>query len=255
MRTPLIAGNWKMNLNGAQAKQLAQELVDRVGQQDHVEIVVCPPFPYLPRVGAVLAGSKIALGAQNCHFEAKGAYTGEVSPAMLGDCGCKWVILGHSERRGGKLQEKDDFIRKKINGAHAAGLNVILCVGETLAERQDHETQSVVEGQLVGCVEGMAAEKMAHVVIAYEPVWAIGTGHNATPQQAQEVHKFIREWLDDQFGAKIATATRILYGGSVKPDNAASLLSQPDVDGALVGGASLVANDFAGIISAASAAR
>jgi triosephosphate isomerase len=255
MRKPLVAGNWKMNLSGAQAEQLAQALVARVGQVDRVQIVVCPPFPYLLRVRAVLAGSKIALGAQNCHHEAKGAFTGEVSPTMLVDCGCQWVIVGHSERRGGKVQEKDDLIRKKINAAHAAGLHVILCVGETLFERQNNETPSVIENQLVGCLEGMPADKMASVVLAYEPVWAIGTGHNATPQQAQEVQQFIRNWLDDQFGAGLAAATRVLYGGSVKPDNAGSLLTQPDVDGALVGGASLVADDFVGIINAAPAGK
>ena len=250
MRKPLIAGNWKMNLNGSQAKGLAQALVDRVGQVDRVDIAVCPPFPYIPRVAAVLAGSKIALGAQNCHPEAKGAFTGEVSPAMLADCGCQWVIVGHSERRHGKPQEKDDFIHKKIVGAHTVGLKVILCIGESEAERRANQTQSVVESQLLGCLEVLPADKLSGVAIAYEPVWAIGTGLNATPEQAEEVHQFIRSWVSDHFSADAADATRILYGGSVNAKNAASLLGKPNVDGALVGGASLVADDFIGIINA-----
>jgi triosephosphate isomerase (TIM) len=253
MRTPLIAGNWKMNLDGAQAELLARTLSQRIGQQQAVDILVCPPFPYLPRVGTALSGSKIALGAQNCHNEWQGAFTGEVSPKMLVDCGCTWVIVGHSERRHGKPQEKDDFIHKKIVGARAAGLQVIVCIGESEAERRANQTQSVVESQLIGSLESLPVDQIARIAVAYEPVWAIGTGVNATPDQAEEVHHFIRTWLDDHFGADVAEATRILYGGSVTPANAAGLLTKPNVDGALVGGASLKADDFVGIVNAAPA--
>jgi triosephosphate isomerase len=201
-------------------------------------------------VVGILAGSTIALGAQNTHPDNKGAFTGEVSPTMLVDCGCQWVIIGHSERRH-LLNETDDFIRRKLVGALAAGLHTILCVGETLAQRQGNQTEMIIERQLIGSLEGLASESLKRVVVAYEPVWAIGTGHNATPGQAEQVHQFIRRWLDGQFGTEGAQATRILYGGSVKPDNAASLLSQRNVDGALVGGASLNAEDFTPIVLAA----
>ncbi len=201
----------------------------------------------------VLAGTSIALGAQNVYPSAKGAYTGEVSPTMLTDCGCTWVIAGHSERRH-LLGESDDFIRRKLVEAMAAGLQVILCVGETLAQRNSRQTSTVIETQLVGTLEGLPSD-LHNIVIAYEPVWAIGTGHNATPEQAEEVHAFIRDWLYGQFGEKAAQDTRILYGGSVKPDNAAGLLGKPNVDGALVGGASLIAGDFAAIARAAIGGR
>ncbi len=250
MRKPFVAGNWKMNTNAAQAEQLAAALALRFRNEQRVEVVVCPPFPYLTRVGAALAGSSIALGAQNCHADSKGAFTGEVSAVMLTDCGCKWVIVGHSERRH-LLGETDSFIRRKLVGALAAGLHVILCVGETLAQRQSNQTEMIIETQLVGGLEGLARDRLARVVVAYEPVWAIGTGHNATPEQAQQVHQFIRTWLDGQFGSELAGSTRIIYGGSVKPDNAASLQSRPDVDGSLVGGASLNADDFSAIVQAA----
>jgi triosephosphate isomerase len=250
MRKPFVVGNWKMHNNGAQAEQLAAALVQQVGQDDTVDIALCPPFPYLTLVGNTLAGSRITLGAQNAYPENKGAFTGEVSPTMLVDCGCQWVILGHSERRH-LLGESNDFIWRKLQGALTAGLNVILCVGETLAQRQTNQTEVIIETQLTGTLERLAKDKLAKVVIAYEPVWAIGTGHNATPAQAQEVHDFIRHWLDGEFGEAVAQSTRILYGGSVKPDNAASLLGQPEVDGALVGGASLVADDFIAVVQAA----
>jgi triosephosphate isomerase len=254
MRKPFVAGNWKMNTTAASAQQLAEALVQKVGKEDRVEVAVCPPFPYLVRVAAALHGSKIALGAQNCHPDNKGAFTGEVSPTMLVDVGCKWVIVGHSERRH-LLGETDDFIRRKLVGALNAGLHVIFCVGETLSQRKANETDMIIETQLVGTLEGIAGDKMARVVIAYEPVWAIGTGVNATPDQAEQVHEFIRGWLDGQFGNTAATATRIVYGGSVNPGNAPNLMTQPNVDGALVGGASLVADDFVKIIQAAPAMR
>jgi triosephosphate isomerase (TIM) len=250
MRRPFVAGNWKMNTNGAQAEQLAAALAQRFKGEQPVEIAVCPPFPYLTRVGSVLAGSAIALGAQNLHPDTKGAFTGEVSPTMLVDCGCKWVIVGHSERRH-LLGESDNFIRRKLVGALNAGLHVIFCIGETLAQRQANQTEMIIETQLVGGVEGLAKDKLARVVVAYEPVWAIGTGHNATPDQAQQVHHFVRDWLDGQIGAEPAQSMRIVYGGSVKPDNAKNLQSQPDVDGSLVGGASLNADDFTAIVQAA----
>lgn len=250
MRKPFVAGNWKMHTNGAQAEQLARAVVQRLGNEDRVEIAVCPPFPYLTRVAAVLANTRVTLGAQNVYPDVKGAYTGEVSPMMLVDCGCKWVIVGHSERRH-LLGETDDFIARKLVESLQAGLHVILCVGETLAQRQANQTETIIEAQLVGSLERLTGDKLARVVIAYEPVWAIGTGHNATPEQAQQVHQFIRRWLDRQFGEKWAQSTRIMYGGSVRPDNAASILAQPDVDGALVGGASLNADDFAAIAQAA----
>jgi triosephosphate isomerase len=249
MRKLFVAGNWKMNTTGASADQLAGALKQKLGREDRVEVAVCPPFPYLVRVGSVLAGSTIALGAQNCHPDNKGAFTGEVSPMQLADVGCKWVIVGHSERRH-LLGEADDFIRRKLFGAVNAGLHVILCVGETLSQRKANETEMIIETQLVGSLEQLAGEKLARVVIAYEPVWAIGTGQNATPEQAEKVHQFIRRWLDGQFGPPHAEATRIVYGGSVNTGNAASLLSQPNVDGALVGGASLIADDFTTIVHA-----
>jgi triosephosphate isomerase len=250
MRKPFLAGNWKMNLNGVQAKELAAGLVQRLGQVEYADVAVCPPFPYLPRVAAVLTGSRIALGAQNCHAENKGAFTGEVSPAMLVDVGCQWVILGHSERRH-LLGETDEFIRKKMAGAQAAGLHVILCVGETLAEREADSTKRIIERQLAGGLTDQTAEKLARVVIAYEPVWAIGTGKNATPEQAEDVHGFIRGWIKDRFGEGAAESLRIQYGGSVNAANAASLLAQPNVDGALVGGASLKVDEFVAIVRAA----
>jgi triosephosphate isomerase len=251
MRTPFIAGNWKMNLDGAQAELLARTLVKRVGQHEGAELLICPPFPYLCRVGPIVAGSKIALGAQNCHNEWQGAFTGEVSPKMLVDCGCTWVIVGHSERRHGRPQEKDDFIHKKIVGARAAGLQVVVCIGESEAERLANQTQSVVESQLSGALGSLPVDQLPRIVIAYEPVWAIGTGLTATPDQAEEVHLFVRTWLDDHVGGDIAENMRILYGGSVNSKNAGSLLSKPNVDGALVGGASLQADEFIGIINAA----
>jgi triosephosphate isomerase len=250
MRKPFVAGNWKMNTNGAQAEEIARALVQKIGTADRVDVAVCPPFPYLNRVGAVLSGNKISLGAQNCHPDNKGAFTGEVSPTMLADCGCKWVIVGHSERRH-ILGETDDFIRKKLVGALGAGLHVILCVGETAAQQREHITESIIETQLVGVLDGLPSEELAKLVVAYEPVWAIGTGVNATPEQAEQIHGFIRDWLDGHFGAKGAHLARILYGGSVNAANAASLLSQGNIDGALVGGASLKVDEFLKIIEAA----
>lgn len=249
MRKPFVAGNWKMHTLCAQAEDLAKALVQSLGSEKQIDLAVFPPFPYLMRVGAILKGSAIELGAQNTHPDTEGAYTGEVSPPMLVDCGCSWVIVGHSERRH-LLEEDDDFIRRKLTGALNVGLKVILCVGETLAQREAQQTDNVLESQLIGCLEGLATDRLAKVVIAYEPVWAIGTGRTATPDQAEQAHQFIRTWLENQLGPDTANATRILYGGSVNSQNAANLVRQPNVDGALVGGASLKADEFTAIVQA-----
>jgi triosephosphate isomerase len=254
MRKPFVAGNWKMNTTAASARDLAAALVKSVGQQDQVEVAVCPPFPYLMAVREVIRGSRIALGAQNTHPDNKGAFTGETAPPMLVDCGCTWVIAGHSERRH-LLGEADDFIRRKLHGALATDLSTILCVGETANQRQTKETEVVIETQLNGCLLGLPSDKLPHIVIAYEPVWAIGTGVNATPGQAEEVHHFIRDWLDTNYGSDAADAMRILYGGSVNSGNAASIMAQRNVDGLLVGGASLKADEFTAIVQAAMPAK
>jgi triosephosphate isomerase len=247
MRTKFIAGNWKMFTTSATARQLAADIVRGVGQQPKVRVAVCPPFLYLPVVSEVVRGSPVALGAQNCYYQKEGAFTGEVSPSMLVDVGCRYVILGHSERRH-ILGERDEFINRKVKAALDAGLQVILCIGETLEERQVNQMETVFTRQIDGSLAGITTEQMAKVIIAYEPVWAIGTGHNATPEQAQAAHHWIREQLKSRWSAAVAEATTIQYGGSAKPDNVASLLSQPDVDGALVGGASLKAEMFLAII-------
>jgi triosephosphate isomerase len=250
MRKPFVAGNWKMYTTAASARDLASGVLKGLADDDRVTVAVCPPFPYLGAIADVLRGSKVGLGAQNLYPEKEGAFTGEVSPTMLVDSGCRYVILGHSERRH-KLNETDAFINRKFHAALAAGLTAILCVGETLEERDAQRTHAVLEAQLTGSLAGVTAASLAHVVIAYEPVWAIGTGRNATPDQAQEAHAFIRGHIGKMCDDKAAQALPIQYGGSVKPENAASLLSQPDVDGALVGGASLKADQFLAIIEAA----
>jgi triosephosphate isomerase len=250
MRTKFVAGNWKMYTNASGARQLAQAVVQGLGGEDRVRVALCPPFPYLLVVGEVLRGSRVLLGAQNVYPEAEGAFTGEVSPPMLLDCGCRYVIVGHSERRH-ILGETDAFVNRKVRAALAAGLRVILCVGETLAEREGNRTEQVLQTQLAGGLAGLEAAALAELVIAYEPVWAIGTGRNATPEQAQAAHAFIRGWVREKFGEETAGRLPIQYGGSVKPDNAASLLRQPDVDGALAGGASLKADAFLAIVRAA----
>jgi triosephosphate isomerase len=250
MRQKFVAGNWKMYTTAAQALQLAKAVVKGLANEDRVRVAVCPPFPYLSHVAAVLRGSRVALGAQNVYPEKEGAFTGEVSPTMLLDVGCEHVIVGHSERRH-KLGETDDFINRKIRAALAAGLRVILCVGETLQDREANHTERVLITQLAGGLADMTVEDLARTVIAYEPVWAIGTGHNATPDQAQQAHAFIRKQIAAKFSEKVGECLPIQYGGSVKPDNARSLMSQPDVDGALVGGASLNAEQFLAIARSA----
>jgi len=250
-RTKIVAGNWKMNLDRAKAKELTAAVAARRGEAAAVELVLCPPALYVETVGSALAGvkSNVGLGAQNMHDKASGAFTGEVAPPMLVDLGCQYVILGHSERRT-LFGETDAAVNVKTKAALAAGLVPIVCVGETLEEREAGKTAAVVTGQVQGSLAGLSAAELEKVVVAYEPVWAIGTGKVATPEQAQEVHALIRALLAGLSSPEVANRVRIQYGGSVKPDNAADLARQPDIDGALVGGASLKADDFLGIAKA-----
>lgn len=246
MRRPLIAGNWKMNTDQATAVALAQGVVAGAGEVRDVDLLVCPPSIYLQSVAAQLGSSGVALGAQNMAAEGNGAFTGEISAAMLVDVGARYVILGHSERRS-LMGETDEVVNKKTHAALAAGLTPIVCVGEQLEDREGGRTSEVIASQFAGSLADISADGAAKIVIAYEPVWAIGTGKVATPEQAEEVHADLRRLLADRYNGPIAEGVRILYGGSVKPDNAAELMSQPNVDGALVGGASLKAADFLGI--------
>lgn len=250
MRKPFIAGNWKMNTNRAEAIALANAIATQAPQNNAVEIAVCPPACYLEAVVQAVAGSTVGVGAQNVYHENNGAFTGELSTAMLLDVGCQYVILGHSERRQ-LLGETDAAVNAKLKKSLAAGLIPIVCLGETLSEREAEQTFHVVTKQFTGSFAGLTADNMSKVVIAYEPVWAIGTGKVATPAQAEEVHAALRKLLETHFGANVANVVRIQYGGSVKPDNAAELLSQPNIDGALVGGASLKADSFLGIVAGA----
>lgn len=250
MRKYLIAGNWKMNLLRDSSVALVHSLLDSLTPQDTVEVAVCPPAVYLHDVGAALRGSHVALGAQNMSAAESGAYTGEVSGSMLCDLDCRYVILGHSERRQ-LFGETDALVNEKIQAAFQNKLLPIVCVGETLEQREANETAAVIKSQVNGSLAGLTPEQGSQLVIAYEPVWAIGTGKTATPEQAEEVHAQIRGLLAEQFGQEIADAIRIQYGGSVKPDNAEELLGQNNIDGALVGGASLKADSFAAIIAAA----
>ena len=245
MRRFLIAGNWKMHKTVQEAVELVRELKELVSDVKDRDILVCPPFTALYAVSRELEGSNIALGAQNMFYEEKGAFTGEISPLMVKDVGCSYVILGHSERRH-IFSETDELINKKVLSAVNHGLIPILCVGETLQEREEDKTKEVIERQVKEGLKGL--NETSEFVIAYEPVWAIGTGKTATPELAEEVHSFIREILAEMFGKEKADSIRILYGGSVKPENAAGLMSQPNIDGSLVGGASLKAESFAKIV-------
>ena len=247
-RRTLIAGNWKMNLDRKAAVTLA-EAIARETLPDGVDVAVFPPFVYLEAVRGTLEGTPIAYGGQNMYFASSGAYTGEISGPMLNDMGAKYVILGHSERRH-IFAESSQLVGQKVAAAFEHGLVPVLCVGETLEQRRDGATKQVVFEQLEAGVAKLAGEQVAQMVIAYEPVWAIGTGETATPQQAQEVHADLRTWLTGRYNAEIAGQVRIQYGGSVKPSNAAELLAQPDIDGALVGGASLEAESFLAIVKA-----
>ena len=244
-----IAGNWKMNTTLAEGQALASALAEQVGTAGDVDVAVAPPFVYLKAISDTLAGSAIGVGSQNMYFEDNGAFTGETSSAMLKDVGCTFAILGHSERRH-VLGETDEMINRKVVKALADGLDVILAVGELLEEREADKTMDVVSRQIKVGLTGVLAADMARVTVAYEPVWAIGTGVTATPDQAQDVHAQIRALLAEMYDGDVAGATRIQYGGSVKPDNAAELLALPDVDGALVGGAALKVEAFMGIITA-----
>jgi triosephosphate isomerase len=246
MRIPVIAGNWKLFKTISESIALVQELRPLVAACQGVEIVVAPVFTSLSRVADAIGGSNINLAAQDCYWEEEGAFTGEVAPKLLKDAGCSHVIIGHSERRQ-FFGETDMTVSKKARAAIAAGLRAIVCVGESLTERESEQTFSVIEAQLHGSLAGLAAENFAHVIIAYEPVWAIGTGKTASDTQAQEVHAFIRQLVARMADQATADAVRILYGGSVKPDNIKGLMMQPDIDGALVGGASLKADSFAAI--------
>lgn len=255
MRKLIIAGNWKMNAGtAASATELAKGVAAKHGATDAVDVVLCPPFTTLRETGAAIAGTQIALGAQNLYPKADGAYTGEIAADFLKDSGCAYVILGHSERRT-YFKESNEFINEKVKFALANGLIPILCVGETEQEREEGRTEAVVEDHLRGGLAGISAEQARGVVIAYEPVWAIGTGKTATPEDAQAVHAFARNLLKQLYNEDIAEAMRIQYGGSVKPENAGELLTQPDIDGALVGGASLKADSFNGIIDNCGALR
>ena len=250
MRRPFVAGNWKMNLNLASATALAEGLAKKAGSVDGVDMAICPPSVYLEAVGKAVAGSSIGLGAQNIYHEPKGAFTGEISTAMLKDLGCTYVILGHSERRH-VLHESSEDVNLKVHAALDAGLVAIVCVGELLTEREACQTDAVIRRQFEGSLSGLSAQQMEDVVIAYEPVWAIGTGKVATPQQAEDVHLGLRKLLQERYNKKVADSVRIQYGGSVKPGNAADLMSRPNIDGALVGGASLEVDSFMGIVAGA----
>ena len=246
-RKPLIAGNWKMNKTSSEAVDTARTLVSLVSGVEDIEVMIAPPFTALSEVSAIIAATPIELGAQNVFWESHGAYTGEISPGMLVAAGCLYVIIGHSERRR-YFGETDETVNKKIRAACSAGLRPVICVGETGAERDAEKTFSVLDKQMADGLKGLTVEMMANAVIAYEPVWAIGTGKTATPYQVQEVHAFLRSFMKQRFDDRVANRVRILYGGSVKPDNINELMALQDVDGALVGGASLDAEMFSKIV-------
>ena len=246
MRKPMIAGNWKLHKTISEATSLVSELIPAVASNQNVEIVVAPVYTALSKVAETLADSNIKLAAQNCYPEPQGAFTGEVSPLLLKDAGCEYVIIGHSERRQ-LFAETDKSVNSKALALAESGLGTIFCIGETLEERESGKMFDVLRQQVTAGLKDLTSKQMQTVVVAYEPVWAIGTGKVATDEQAQEVHAFIRGLLAELYNAQTAAATRILYGGSVKPGNVDGLMTQPDVDGALVGGASLKADDFARI--------
>jgi len=250
MRKPIVAGNWKMNKTVVEAQALVAALRPALADLTGVEVVLCPPFTALAAVGAALRSTSIGLGAQNMHAEKAGAYTGEIAAAMLVELGCRYVILGHSERRT-YFHETDDAVNRKARAALAAGLHPIVCVGETLGEREAGHTEAVVTMQVRGSLAQLGPDELLRTIIAYEPVWAIGTGRTATSAQAQEVHALIRRLLLDMAGGRVAADVRIQYGGSVKPANARELMGQPDIDGGLIGGASLEAQSFLDIVRGA----
>jgi triosephosphate isomerase (TIM) len=252
MRKPFVAGNWKMNTDSHSSVELAKGVADgsvELAGRD-VDVAVCPPYVYLQAVARAVSSSSVAVGAQDVYYEAKGAFTGEISASMLKDIGCAYALCGHSERRH-VIGETDEVINRKVTAAIVGGLLPILCVGELQSEREAGQTEEVVTRHIKKGLAGLSAEKVSAVTVAYEPVWAIGTGLTATPEQAQEAHKFIRGLLAEIYDGQLADEIRILYGGSVKADNAADLMGRADIDGVLVGGASLKVDDFVAIIEAA----
>jgi triosephosphate isomerase len=246
-RKPVIAGNWKMFKSQAEVISTVENLRELVEGTDDVEVVVCPTYTSLSAAANALRGSSIGLGAQDVHWEKEGAFTGEISAEMLLDVGCQYVIIGHSERRQ-YFGETDETVSRKLQKLLQTSLTPIVCVGETLEEREAGRVEEVVLGQLERALVGLTAESLFRIIIAYEPVWAIGTGRTATPEVAEEVHSMIRDWLSRAYSEEFADGIRILYGGSVKPGNVAELMAQPDIDGALVGGASLDAQSFAQLV-------
>ena len=246
-RLPFIAGNWKMNKTVEEAVGLVREVKEAISGVKEVEVAVAPPFTALYAVRRELEGGRIRLAAQNLYWEEKGAFTGEISPLMLKEVGCDYVIIGHSERRQ-YFGETDETVNRRIKAALAKGLKVIFCIGETLKEREEGKTFSVIERQIEGGLKGSGEKELRDMVIAYEPVWAIGTGKTATPEQAEEVHRFIRGKVEKLYSQKVSEELRIQYGGSVTPENIKGLMSQPNIDGALVGGASLKAESFSKIV-------
>ncbi len=250
MRTPFVAGNWKLNKTPDEAETLARCVVDAVSGVTGVDVAICPPFTALERVSSVVCCTGVRLGAQNMYWEAEGAFTGEVSAPMLLTCGCEYVILGHSERRQ-FFGETDDTVNRRLKAALSADLKPIVCIGESFDERQADVTERVVETQMRGALNGISADDAQGITLAYEPVWAIGTGLTATPEQAEAVHAFLRQVLAQIYDNDVAQGIRIQYGGSVKPDNAVELFQQDNIDGGLIGGASLEADDFAAIVNAA----
>ena len=250
MRKKVIAGNWKMNNDLNESQDLVSKIINCLGNDTKCDVIVCPPFTSLNEVSSLIKNTPVKLGAQNLYFEDSGEFTGEISAAMLKSIGCEYVIIGHSERRT-IFGELDDVINKKIQRALKHNLNPIFCVGELLEQREDGTTMEVVKNQILTGLKDITPAQLSEIIIAYEPVWAIGTGKTATPEQAQEVHAAIRELIVENFSEDVADNLVIQYGGSVKPDNAGELLSKKDIDGALVGGACLKADSFLGIIAAA----
>lgn len=251
MRRPVIAGNWKMYKNVNEAVELANEIKRAAFDVNNVDVIVCPPFTNLSDVGEMLTEGNVGLGAQNCYWESEGAFTGEVSVDMLKSVGCKYVIIGHSERRK-YFGETDETVNRKIRAALEGGLIPIMCVGETLEEREAGKTMEVVRTQVTGGLKGFTEEEIDSLIVAYEPVWAIGTGKTATPDQAQEVHAMIRALLSELYSESLSASKQVLYGGSVKPDNIEELMKEEDIDGGLIGGASLKSDGFADIIKTTS---
>jgi len=248
MRIPLMAGNWKMYKTVADTEAFFRDFLPLVADSAHCEIAVAPPFTAIARAVALTRGSRVAVSGQDVFWEKQGAYTGEVSAAMLADAGCRYTIIGHSERRQ-YFHETDATVNRKISAALEAGLEAIVCIGELLEEREAGQTEAVLQRQVEHGLAGLTAQQMSRIIIAYEPVWAIGTGRTATPEIAQQAHRFIRSLIEGHFGKEVAEVLRVLYGGSVKPDNIKGLMAQPDLDGALVGGASLEAKSFASIVN------